>query len=69
MTPTMLRQFWSLIENTHSSVILSQDDSSLVTWLITQMKRQPGLEAETPACLDDYIRSRTTLIRDIVEAR
>ncbi|MEM8639754.1 MAG: hypothetical protein AAGG51_13205 [Cyanobacteria bacterium P01_G01_bin.54] len=66
MTPTMLRQFWSLVENTQASFILNQDDSSLVNWLIAQMNRH-GVENLDD--VDAYVRSRTTLIRDIVAAR
>ncbi|MGB0561627.1 MAG: hypothetical protein ACPGVO_07450 [Spirulinaceae cyanobacterium] len=66
MTPTMLRQFWSLVESTQASFILTKDDSSLVNWLLTQMHCRG---VENLDCMDAYIRSRTTLIRDIVAAR
>lgn len=69
MTPTLLHQFWSLIENTQASIILNQDDPSLVDWLITQMKHQQPLAVEECDRMNSYIRSKTTLIRDIVAER
>ena len=34
MTPTMLRQLWSAIENSQAHLLLKLDDASLVQWLV-----------------------------------
>lgn len=67
MTPILLRQFWSLIENAQAHVILGKDDPSLVEWLITQMCETRSLEHHEAEVLSHYIRSKTSLIRDIAE--
>ncbi|MBE9116552.1 hypothetical protein IQ249_11640 [Lusitaniella coriacea LEGE 07157] len=69
MTPIILRQLWSLIENTHTSILLGQDDSSLVDWLLNRLKAQQSLEQYDTEVLSGYIRSRTSLIRDIAAQR
>jgi len=33
MTPTILRQLWSIVETTQSNTLLLLDDASLVQWL------------------------------------
>ena len=38
MTPTMLRQLWSLVENAQAATLVNLDDRSLVQWLIEQLK-------------------------------
>ena len=40
MTPIMLRQLWTLIETTQANILLTLDDSSLIQWLLRQL-RQP----------------------------
>ncbi|NJL83227.1 MAG: hypothetical protein HC890_10220 [Chloroflexaceae bacterium] len=69
MTPNMLRQFWSLVETTQASLLLSLDDRSLVQWLVRQL--------ETPELLDrcqidlyhQYIHAKLPLIRDLAGQR
>ncbi|MDB9312666.1 hypothetical protein PN462_06095 [Spirulina sp. CS-785/01] len=65
MTPILLRHLWSLVENAQAQVILALDDSSLVDWLIAQIGKQRSLENHETEVLSHYIRSKTSLIRDI----
>lgn len=69
MTPATLRQFWSIVENTQPGIILSQDDSSLVEWLMAQMRQRQTLASDESVGFNEYIRSKTTLIRDLVATR
>ena len=69
MTPTLLRQLWSLIENTQANILLKLDDSSLVQWLLGQLHQQRSLNACEAAVISDYIRSKTSLIRDLAQQR
>ncbi|MGK7927835.1 MAG: hypothetical protein AB4290_21795 [Spirulina sp.] len=69
MTPTLLRQLWSLVENTHAPAILGRDDASLVEWLLEQLERQRSLEGHETELLSNYIRARTSLIRDLAAQR
>lgn len=69
MTPAMLRHLWSLIENTQTSVILAMDDNSLVQWLSYQLDGQRSLHQLETQIIDDYIRSKLSLIRDLAQQR
>jgi len=69
MTPTMLRQLWSLVENTQATTLVSLDDASLVQWLIKQLKTNSSLNRNETDRAMDYIHSRISLIRDLAEER
>lgn len=69
MTPTMLRQLWSVIETTQAHIILKLDDASLVQWLLKQVKNQRSLDRDEANILNDYIYSKLTLIRDLALER
>ncbi|MEM8810063.1 MAG: hypothetical protein AAGF01_28935 [Cyanobacteria bacterium P01_G01_bin.38] len=67
MDPYLLRQLWSVIEKAQSHTILSLDDSGLVNWLLEQLAHTAAYDPCQTSILSDYIRSKTTLIRDIVQ--
>ncbi len=69
MTPRILRQLWSLVENSQTKTLLQMDDASLVQWLVNQMTSQALLEPTETDYLVDYIHSRLALIRDIAYER
>ena len=69
MTPTMLRQLWSLVENAQAATLVNLDDRSLVQWLIEQLKTNTGLNRNETDRAIDYIESRISLIRDLAEER
>ena len=69
MTPSMMRQFWSLIESTQVSTLLHFDDSSLVQWLLKQFVAQQAIDDQAVSSLNSYIQSRLPLIRDTAEER
>ncbi len=65
MTPKILRQLWSIVENSQTKILLQMDDDSLVQWLAQQTTTQALLEPNETVYLMDYIQSRLTLIRDM----
>ena len=69
MTPTILRQLWSVVETTQANTLLKLDDASLVQWLLKQTKTQASLDHNEIHILSDYIHSRLTLIRDLAQER
>lgn len=69
MTPTIMRQLWSIIEATHTVTLLQLDDDSLVQWLVKQITNQSFLDASEIDFLCDYIQSRLSLIRDLAYER
>jgi succinate dehydrogenase flavin-adding protein (antitoxin of CptAB toxin-antitoxin module) len=69
MTPTILRQLWSVVETTQANTLLKLDDASLVQWLLKQTKSKASLDQNEVHSLSDYIYSRLNLIRDLAEER
>lgn len=69
MTPTMLRQLWSAIENSQAHLLLKLDDASLVQWLVKQLSRDRNIEREEADLIGKYIQSRSSLIRDMAQQR
>jgi hypothetical protein len=69
MTPSLLRQLWTLVDATQSHILLKLDDASLVQWLLKQLDVQLALNAQETHLLKDYIHSRLSLIRDLAQDR
>ena len=69
MSPLLLRQLWSTVEDTQSSVLLNLDDSSLIQRLLGQFKAERTLNSTEIDLLGDYIRTRLPLIRDLAQGR
>lgn len=68
MTPSMLRQFWSLVETIYAEIPLAMDDNSLIQWLLRQMRARRLLSAEETDLLIHYIHDRLPLIRELKQA-
>ncbi|NET11155.1 MAG: hypothetical protein F6K09_30610 [Merismopedia sp. SIO2A8] len=69
MTPRMIRQVWTLIDETQPSTLLMLDDNGLVTWLIDEIGTAQSLNRHEARTYSDYIRTRLPLIRDVAAAR
>lgn len=69
MTPTIMRQLWSVVETTQTKTLLQLDDASLVQWLVKQTKNQALLDCQETDYLCGYIQSRLSLIRDLAHER
>ncbi|MDZ8184876.1 MAG: hypothetical protein RMX96_08495 [Nostoc sp. ChiSLP02] len=69
MTPTIMRQLWSVVETAQAKILLQLDDASLVQWLVKQTETQILLNSNETDFLSHYIQSRLALIRDIAHER
>ena len=69
MTPTMLRQLWSLVETTQANVLVTLDDDTLAQWLLKQFKMNSAINGKEAELLNQYIQSRLSLIRDLAAER
>lgn len=69
MSPTMLRQLWSLVETTQASLIVSLDDADLVQWLLKRLQTESTINCSDRDVVNDYLNSRLALIRDLAESR
>lgn len=73
MSPTMLRQFWSLVDGIRATVPLSLDDQSLEQWLLRQLRSEQSLShlenhPEADA-VSNYIHTRLPMIREFAQER
>ncbi|MBD2450034.1 hypothetical protein H6G76_23295 [Nostoc sp. FACHB-152] len=64
---TILRQFWSVVEQTQSSTLLGLNDTDLVKLLLRQIESKTTLNHEETSNLTAYIYSKTLLIRDLAQ--
>ncbi|MDZ8107956.1 MAG: hypothetical protein RM338_20365 [Nostoc sp. DedQUE12a] len=69
MTPTIMRQLWSVVETAQAKILLQLDDASLVQWLVKQTATQILLNSNETDFLSHYIQSRLALIRDLAHER
>jgi hypothetical protein len=69
MTPILIRRFWSLVETTQTSTLLSLSDADLIQWLVRQLESQQRLNLAESGFLQEYVSSRLSLIRDIAKDR
>ncbi len=69
MTPTMIRQLWSIVESTHSATLLRLDDASLVRCLTEQVALACPLQSEEMADINGYVQMKLPLIRDLATSR
>ncbi|MCT7949724.1 hypothetical protein NG798_07985 [Ancylothrix sp. C2] len=69
MTPSMLRQLWTVVEKTQANFLLTLDDASLEQWLLKQFNQEQSLNRDETNVLNGYIRSKLSLIRDLAQER
>ena len=69
MSPTLLRQLWTIIESIQTSILLEIDDMALVQLLLKQVAAKQPIDAMTSNNLNQYIQSSLPLIRDTAESR
>jgi hypothetical protein len=63
-----LRRFWIFVQKISSRNMLMLNDVELVNQLISQFENEYPLTSQENYLMRDYIRSKTLLIRDLVEA-
>ncbi|NJO78012.1 MAG: hypothetical protein HC827_05460 [Cyanobacteria bacterium RM1_2_2] len=67
MSPTMMRQFWSLVDGGRANIPLSLDDTSLEQWLLRQLRSEQSLNHHETTAVSAYIHTRLPLIRDLAQ--
>lgn len=66
---SLLRQLWSVVEETQANILLSFSDTELVQQLLRQLQFRGILSTEELTALSIYIDSRLVLIRDLALSR
>ncbi len=69
MNSSILRQLWSVVEETQTNILLSFSDTELVQQLIAQLEFRGLLDTEEVGTVSAYLSSRLLLIRDMARAR
>jgi len=69
MTPLTLHRFWSIIEESQSSLLLNMDDHALERWLVRELRTEQPLDHSETDAVSQYIRTRLPLIREIAMAQ
>ena len=69
MNSTSLRQFWSMVEQTQTSVLLELSDRELKTRLQEQWEQDHNVSAPEMKLVREYIQAKMPLIRDLAEIR
>ena len=69
MNSSTLRFLWSVIEQTQTNTLLKLNDTDLVKQLLKQFDANKALSSEETSIIRNYLYSRTTLIRDLAQAR
>lgn len=69
MNRSTLRQLWSVVEETHSNALLRLNDTELVKQLLSQLNSKTTLTNEEMVTVSVYLHSKTSLIRDLAQAR
>jgi hypothetical protein len=69
MSPSMLRQFWSLVDGVRATVPLSLDDTSLEQWLLRKLRSEQPFNSPELDILSDYIHNRLPMIREFAQER
>ncbi len=68
MNPLLLRKVWTVIGNTHASVLADLSDRELIKQLLAQLAIQQSLSQEESHLLNVYLHRKMPLIRDIADA-
>lgn len=69
MNSLVLRQLWSVVEETQTTTLLKFSDADLVQQLLKQLEYKKILSSEETSSISAYISSRIPLIRDLAHAR
>lgn len=69
MNPTILRQLWSIVEQTQAQTLLSLNCADLTQCLLGKLQQNKPLSCEEYHHLCNYINLRFSLIQDVAAAR
>jgi hypothetical protein len=66
---SLLRQLWSVVEETQTNILLGFSDTELVQQLLRQLQFKGIFSTDELVAISDYIDSRLILIRDLASSR
>jgi hypothetical protein len=69
MTPSLLRQIWTLVEKNQANLLLQLDDTSLAELLLRQIHHEQRLNHTEADLIQNYIYKKLPLIRDLAQSR
>jgi len=69
MDSAILRQLWSAVEDTQTSILLRLSDSELIEHVITKLDNRQPLDRAEMTDVSAYLRGKTALIRDLAQSR
>ncbi|BAZ41334.1 hypothetical protein NIES4101_73000 [Calothrix sp. NIES-4101] len=69
LSSSLMRQLWSIVEETQTNILLSFSDAELVHQLLRQLEFKGMLDTEETNMASSYLYSRLLLIRDLAKAR
>ncbi len=64
---TIMRQLWSIIEETSGKTLTGINDSDLINQILTKLSSKQHLSSEDCHVINAYLRSRILLIREMAE--
>ena len=69
MNTSIMRQLWSIVEESSAKTLINLDDSDLVSQLLNKLNAQYSLSSEDLQVIEVYFSSKTVLIKDIARSR
>ncbi|MEA5509807.1 hypothetical protein VB715_08525 [Crocosphaera sp. UHCC 0190] len=69
MNAAIIRQLWSIVEESSDKTVMSLNDSDLVNQLLHKLQARQYLSAEDWYVMSAYLSSRTLLIREIAQSQ
>jgi hypothetical protein len=66
MSPTILHQFWFLVERIQESNLSTLDDETLAQWIMRQAHHHLSISNEELNHLNTYVLDRIPLIRELM---
>ncbi len=64
-----LHQLWTVIDETHTNILLGFSDTELIQQILRQLESRGLISHEEVSTISAYLGSRVPLIRDLARAR
>jgi hypothetical protein len=65
----VVRELWSVVEQTETNLLLNLNDNDLVTQIINRLQQFKSLNPNQYRFAKSYVSARTVLIRDLAQSR
>lgn len=69
MESATLRQLWSTVEETQTSILLKLSDTELVKHLVAVLDSRQSIDSKEMSYVSAYLSTKTALIRDLAQSR